>query len=426
MEILWETIVACLLILAGIIWWVHYAIKHDKFTHLNETIYDVNHPLCKQSNHNQQLIELDSNISQSDQAIHHDSSNSNNNSNNSNKLEQEQEQSGGGGNSRSSNLQLTPWVLSPYLTIEQLSFIRFFIGIYCVIVLIYGSIDTELGNVLPLYAMYSYYTVWNWMLMTLYFLLSSIVPLIAIYSNKIHWLYGQTPQMVDKSEKFSLADDAENTLPGKSAGADAGGGVFSDRDSNNSSGSGGGSFLNVTRRRSNCTNNITAVYIQQIGWILYQIECGEALLVSLTVWCLLFWTVSPDIRRKVMLNFTNLNMHIFNTVFMYFELGINVLPISWHNSLYMVFVACLYLIFSWIYYCLTHYWDYFFLDTSLWYSGIMYVCLLGSHLALYFVALKITQFRDKQHMKKFNFYSLSRKRFFQLVKVLQLLIPGIV
>ena len=262
---------------------------------------------------------------------------------------------------------LSPTVLSPYFSIRNLALIRLFIAIYCLIILIVVSVGSTSG------VLYSFYTVWNWVLLSFYFLLSSIVPLIAIY--------GFSFCNVNKHQSISQNSNSSNN------------------NINNKRNSSGYVHLLFV------SNNKISRLVHQLTWILFQMHCSLVLLVDVTVWGLLYW-IADESLRKEFFSFYNLSWHGLNAIFIYFDLFINMMPIYFDNAVFVVFLAMIYCLFEWLFYFETGFWDYFFMDTSKVVNIIFYIIIFSLHVVFFAFARLIAKCRDKKIYQKKN-YTLS-------------------
>jgi len=127
-------------------------------------------------------------------------------------------------------------------------------------------------------------------------------------------------------------------------------------------------------------------------WVLYQIMFAMALLVTITVWCVLVphlhlgkWLGIEEAGQglAIMYSAFGYTTHILNLVFMFAELSLNRLPFQHQHIVFCITWGQLYLLFSWIFHSKTGVWFYFFLDYEPSYALVPYV-LLTSVLFFYY------------------------------------------
>ena len=179
-----------------------------------------------------------------------------------------------------------------------------------------------------------FFTVWNWIILTIYFFIVSFINLYTIYFTKYKSVNSNSNNV------NSTSDDTANW-------------------------------------------NYDTKYIYNLSiicLICYYIECACVLLVDIVVWGLGYPTMTPSEREINLYNYFSLSMHIVNIFVVYIDTLLNnvLLNNNIHCSIFATFACLFYVMFQWIYisYFNKNDWVYEILDTSmsywniLWYFGI--------------------------------------------------------
>tara|TARA_B110001452_G_C15124614_1_gene391944 strand:- start:3 stop:929 length:927 start_codon:yes stop_codon:yes gene_type:complete len=195
------------------------------------------------------------------------------------------------------------------------------------------------------------FTVWNYHLQTIFWLVSATV--------SIRHITQQRSRVGLSQQEASIPSDAEEQCSNPSPRC-------------------GDRFLEVTQP------------------LLLAVCVPTSVLVSVVFWLVLVpGSVSAGVAMSDVLHFTSYNMHAVNTLTILAEFGLNRLFVPPQQLLFYLLWATLYVFFQWAVHPLTHEWAYPFLALDpvalAWYPGVLAVFML-----LYWAALGLSKLKRNQ------------------------------
>ena len=175
------------------------------------------------------------------------------------------------------------------------------LAIYRAIIALYCFAFTLHWLALGYFSWLKYFTVWNWMILTLYFAVVGILGLHTLYSKK-------TDSDTKRKNQINAGNSAKNISIAK--------------------------------------NQPKWIKLRIFASILLVIECVNVIIIDLIVWCLLVPFMDPK-DHYIFINYFSYVMHIANFFFVYFDFFANCLifddfvfamPIVWMGLIYIAFI----------------------------------------------------------------------------------------
>jgi len=125
-----------------------------------------------------------------------------------------------------------------------------------------------------------------------------------------------------------------------------------------------------------------------VVWVLFEIAITLSVLVDTVLWGILYpycvHQKGTSFCHGILLNFESINCHILNFVFIFIEFSFNHIVIVPAHVVFILYWAFSYMVFAWIYYGQTGIWDYPFMKTQDTMSVVNYSGLLGLHIFYFF------------------------------------------
>eukprot|EP00042_Codosiga_hollandica_P038328 m.311453 g.311453 ORF g.311453 m.311453 type:complete len:281 (-) comp55361_c1_seq1:271-1113(-) len=225
-------------------------------------------------------------------------------------------------------LSATHLVDSYWISPSSIGIIRGVLFIYCLFILVFSYIFAVGTS-------FRFYTFWNFSLLTLYFLLSSIHSLLAHRNRAVY------QQVVDYHT--------------------------------------GTPFM----RFFACST-----------WTLFQMMATTVFLVDTVLWLILYPLATTPDELATVLNFSSYNVHGANVVFLLMELFLNKQLFNAAHSVFIVILPLAYGVFQWIYYAEGGDWVYPFMATDTSSAAGWYVSILALHLGFFCVAYFVGGIRN--------------------------------
>lgn len=153
---------------------------------------------------------------------------------------------------------------------------------------------------------------------------------------------------------------------------------------------------------TNVSGNKCFCCFRAVTFILFHVDCGCALLVSLVFWCLLFPLADPETRNNKMLRFNVFATHITNSIAIYADLMINNISFTtYHHAIFCGIPPFLYVVFAWT---LNIYYDvpfgYPFVDPANPWNAVSSVVIFIMHIMCWLFAYKVKGYVVEKCIRK--------------------------
>ncbi|WOL02967.1 hypothetical protein Cni_G11686 [Canna indica] len=207
-------------------------------------------------------------------------------------------------------------------------------------------------------AIFYYYTQWTFMLVTIYFLLGSVLSIYGChkYLNEVN---GDNIGVRRRSD----AEHGTYTAPMNSENANV------------------HDMIKQSDVPEKLYKKETPGFWGNSFQIIFQTSAGAVLLTDCVFWLIIF----PFLAIKdYNLNFVLIGMHSVNAIFLLGDTALNSLSFPWFRIAYFLLWTAIYVLFQWmIHACVNIWWPYPFLDLSSTFAPIWYLIVALMHIPCY-------------------------------------------